>query len=111
MRWLIAIALAACAGGAKHAGTETDGTGAASGSETATGCDAITAKVDGLYRTESKATDELVADNTEMVMAICRRDPSAISTCIAGVTTVQDLETRCLPKLDEEGSEADVLVR
>ena len=44
-------------------------------------------------------------------MAHCSRDPGAVSACVSGVTTVKDLEAQCLPKLDEEGSEADVLVR
>jgi hypothetical protein len=46
-----------------------------------------------------------------MVIAECNRAPDTVSACIAGVTTVKDLEATCLPKLDEEGSEADVLVR
>ena len=46
-----------------------------------------------------------------MVIAECNRAPDAVSACIAGVTTVKDLEAQCLPKLDEEGTEADVLVR
>ena len=113
MRWLIAVALAGCACPTKQAGAgTTGGTGSGSGvTPTLTGCDANTAKVQGLYRTEPKTTDELIADNTAMVMAVCRRDPGKVSACIASVTTVVDLEAQCLPKLDEEGSEADVLVR
>lgn len=112
MRWLIAAALIGCACPSKQAGTgTTGGTGSGSATPALTGCDAIAAKIQGLYRTEPKATDEVIADNTEMVMAVCRRDPSMVSACVAGVTTVKDLEAQCLPKLDEEGSEADVLVR
>ena len=113
MRWLIAVALAGCACPTKQAGTGTTG-GTGSGSAvppTLTGCDAITAKVQGLYRTEPTMTDELIADNTAMVMAVCRRDPGQVSACIASVTSVKDLEAQCLPKLDEEGSEGDVFIR
>ena len=114
MRWLIAVALVSCACPTKPAVTGTtggSGTTVGSGAGPATGCDALSAKVQALYRAEPKATDEVVADNTEMVMAECRRAPDQGTACIAGVTTVKDLEAQCMPKLDEEGSEADVLVR
>ena len=118
MRWLIAVALASCACPSKPAATGAttgSGIGRGSGTPTLTGCDAITAKVQGLYRAEAQAAEksarveESVADNTAMVIAECRRAPDKVTACIAGVTTVKDLESQCLPKLDEEGSEADGL--
>jgi hypothetical protein len=120
MRWLIALALTACACPSKQSATRTTGgTGTTTGSGTPTGCDAITAKVQALYRAEAQGAEkggadprrveEAVSDNTAMVAAVCLRDPGTVSTCVAGVTTVKDLEAKCLPKLDEEGSEADAL--
>ena len=128
MRWLIALALVSCACPSKQVATGTQGgsgtttgTGTGAGSGTPSRCDAITAKVQGLYRAEAqgaekgaadpKRVEEVVADNTAMVLAQCARDPGAVSACVADVTTVKDLETTCMPKLDEEGSEADVLIR
>jgi len=127
MRWLFAVALVACACPSKQTGTQTTtgGSGSASGSgagpATATGCDGVSAKIQALYRAEAQGAEkggndparvaEAVADNTAMVMAACAKAPPTVSACIAGVTTVKDLEAQCLPRLDEEGSEADVLVR
>jgi hypothetical protein len=113
MRWLFAVALVACACPTKQVGTPpTGGNGTTAGSGTGapplTGCDAVAVKVQGLYRAEAHG-EEAVADNTAMVIAHCRRDPGTISACMSGVTTVKELETQCLPRLDEEGSEADVL--
>jgi len=126
MRWLLAVALVACACPSKQAGTPTTGAGGSAagsgaGPAAATGCDGVVAKVGDLYRAEAQGAEkggndparvaEAVADNTAMVMAACTQAPPTVSACIAGVTTVKDLEAQCLPKLDEEGSEADVLVR
>lgn len=116
MRWLIAVTLVSCACPTKQTGTATAGgggttVGSGAGTPAGTGCDALTAKVRALYRAEPKAADEVIADNTEMVIAECRRAPDQVTACITGATTVKDLEAQCMPKLDEEGSEADVLVR
>lgn len=112
MRWpLIVIALAACACPNKQTTTTTTGgTGSGGGPTTGTPCERVTAKVRELYRADAQS-DEAIADNTAMVIAECNRAPDPVSACIAGVTTVNALEATCLPKLDEEGSEADVLVR
>jgi hypothetical protein len=124
MRWLIAAALVACACPSKQAGTGTTTTGgggsgigsSGGGQVELTGCEAARSKVEALYRAdaqqhEPKRVDEAVADNTAMVMAECNRLPDAFTTCISSVTSVKDLETLCMPKLDEEGSEADALAR
>ncbi|MBA3452583.1 MAG: hypothetical protein H0T42_05730 [Deltaproteobacteria bacterium] len=105
-----ALALAACACPNKPVVTPTTGgTGSGGGPVTAT-CDSVTPKVESLYRADGQ-TAEAIGDNTTMVIAACRRTPDKVSACIASATTVKDLETQCLPGLDEEGSEADGLVR
>ena len=113
MRWLlIFVALAACACPNKPATTTTTTTGSGSGAEPTAGtpCERASLQVKELYRADAQS-DEAIADNTAMVLAECNRAPDAVSACIAGVTTVKDLEAKCMPVLDEEGSEADVLVR
>lgn len=77
---------------------------------TGTVCERATTKVQSLYRADAQS-DEAIADNTAMVIAECNRAPDTVTACIARVTTVVELEAKCLPNLDEEGSEADVLVR
>lgn len=110
MRWLIAMALAGCACPDKQPVTPTtSGAGSGPGTASGTTCDSVTPKVQALYRADAQS-DEAIADNTAMVIAACRREPDKVSACIASVTTVKDLETVCLPGLDEEGSEADGLV-
>ncbi len=84
------------------------------GSAAVAGCDGVRSKVESLYRAEAqikepKRVDEAVADNTTMVMNDCVRDPDKVSACLAGATTVADIETKCLRQLDEEGSEGDEL--
>ncbi len=111
MRWLvILVALAACACPNKPVTTTTTGSGSGTAPTAGTPCERATPKVQQLYRADAQ-NEEAIADNTAMVLAECRRAPDTVSACIAGVTTVKDLEAQCLPKLDEEGSEADVLVR
>jgi hypothetical protein len=50
-------------------------------------------------------TPEEVADNTAMVMAECRAAPNHVVECMGRVTSVVQLETLCMPKLDDEGTE------
>jgi len=78
------------------------------------GCEGARTKVEALYRAEAqvkepKRVDEAVADNTTMVMNDCARAPDQVSACLAGATTIADIETKCLRQLDEEGSEGDEL--
>lgn len=105
MKWLVVLALG-CGSG------KPPGAGGATGS----GCDGIRARVEQLYRAEATAREprrvaEAVADNTEMVLKECARDPAKVSGCVAGIATIADLEHRCLAPLDEEGSEGDRLAR
>jgi hypothetical protein len=106
MKWLVVLALGCGPGKPPSAGS----------GATASGCDGIRGKVEQLYRAEAQArepkrVDEAVADNTEMVLRDCARDPAKVSACVAGIASVADLEHRCLAPLDEEGSEGDRLAR
>jgi hypothetical protein len=114
---VILLTIVACACPSKA--TKTGGTGVGSGSSTVAvvppgGCDGARPRVEQLYRAEAQAkepkhVDEAVADNTAMVMAECGKNPEIVSACLAEAATVKDLETRCLPQLDDEGSEGDAL--
>jgi hypothetical protein len=111
---LVVVTIVACACPSK--GTKTGGTGSGSAEvpPAAGGCEGARPKVESLYRTEAqvkepKRVDEAVADNTAMVMAECAKAPAKVSACIAGAATLKDLETTCLPQLDDEGSEGDAL--
>lgn len=121
MRWLALVSLLACACACpskQSAGASTSGSGAPTGSggvASASGCDGIRAKVEGLYRAEAQAkepkrVDEAVADNTAMVMGDCARNPAAITACVQAAATLKDVEA-CLPQPDDEGTEGDALAR
>lgn len=115
---LVVLTIVACACPSKTTKTG-GGSGGGTGSGSALppvtgGCDGAKAKVEALYRTEAqvkepKRVDEAVADNTAMVMAECAKSPAKVSACIAAAATLKDLETTCLPQLDDEGSEGDTL--
>jgi hypothetical protein len=77
-----------------------------------TSCDSAKAKVEALYRAEaqakeSKRVDEAVADNTQMVLADCAKQPNTAVPCLAKVQTVAELEKDCLIPLDPEGTEGE----
>ena len=117
MRWLPIAALLAC-GCPSKSPQPTVGTGsggsASSAQATGTSCDAMRSKVEQLYRAEAgdqppARLDELVADNTSMVMNDCIKSPDKTAACIAAATTVQELQRRCLVPLDDEGTEGDRL--
>ena len=116
---LVVVTIVACACPSKATKTGS-GSGSGSGSgvaelpSTTGGCDGAKAKIEAMYRAEAQAkepkrVDEAVADNTAMVMAECAKAPAKISACIAGAATLKDLETTCLPQLDDEGSEGETL--
>lgn len=97
--------------------------GAGSGSDAGSGsavappasaCDAMKTKVEAMYRTEAaaqepKRAEEATSDNTAMVLGECAKAPDKVVPCLQSVTTVKDLEAKCMPQLSDEGSEADVL--
>ena len=95
------VAACACGGGGKK------GTGP--GTDAGASCDGIKAHVEELYKAVATGdlADEEVADNTQMVLNDCARDPAKVAACAAKAKTAADLEARCVSPLDEEGSEGD----
>lgn len=78
------------------------------------GCEGIKDKVEGLYRAEAqvkepKRVDAAVADNLKMVLNDCNKDPAKVSACVGKVSTVAELEAKCLKQLDDEGTEGNEL--
>ena len=74
-------------------------------------CDGVKPRVQDLYRAEAqqkepKRVDEAVADNTQMVMNDCAKDPDRTVPCLAKAGSVAELEKDCLIPLDDEGTEA-----
>jgi hypothetical protein len=116
-RSMLLIALVACACPSKPTqgpGTGSAGGGPAGGGAAATSCDGLRGKLEQLYRAEAQAhepkrVDEAVSDNTTMVLNDCAKAPDKVIACVNGVTTVTELEARCLRPLDEEGSEGKEL--
>lgn len=45
-----------------------------------------------------------VGDNTEMVLADCRRDPVRFAPCLQAAVSVPQMERDCLIALDDEGT-------
>ena len=112
MRWLL-LAVLACGCPGRPV---VPGGGSGHGDATGSGCEALRRKVEQLYRTEVRArepqrADEAVADNTAMVMTDCAKAPAKVTTCIAAVNTVAELEARCLLPIDDEGTEGDKIAR
>jgi hypothetical protein len=114
MKWLIAVALLACGPG-KPPAEPPGGGGSASGAPpSSAACDGVRDKVAQLYRAEAKDKDparvnEMVADNTAMVMNDCVKAPDKVTACVLAATTVRELEGSCLEPLDDEGTEGDKL--
>ncbi|MBV8762691.1 MAG: hypothetical protein JO257_35730 [Deltaproteobacteria bacterium] len=104
------LLLVACACPAKKPVQQGGGSAVPSVS-TATTCDGVKPRVEQLYRAEAEAkepkrVDEAVADNTQMVMNDCAKDPAKTVPCLAKAATVSELEKDCLIPLDDEGTEA-----
>jgi hypothetical protein len=115
---LVAIVACACpskatkTGSGSGSGTTIGSAGSGTVAPPTGGCDGAKAKVEQLYRAEAQAkavtnVEEAVSDNTAMVMADCKKAPAKVSACIAGISTVKDLEATCLVQLDDEGTEGD----
>jgi hypothetical protein len=104
---------AACGGGSTQAVPASTGSGGSGNAgSAAVGCDSVRAKVEGLYRAEAQTreptrVDEATADNTGMVMTDCAKAPGTVVACIAAVSTVAEIERKCLPPLDAEGTEGE----
>lgn len=116
---LAAVALVLLAVGCGCKGHSTTGPGGGTGSGSGTGtagggdparCDGLAAHVEGLYRASAertKMTDGEIADNVAMVLASCRAAPDRVVACADKATAVAQLETQCLPALDDEGTEGE----
>lgn len=88
------------------------GSGIAAGG--AARCEALRGKLEGLYRAEAQLkeperVEAATADNTQMVLAECARDPDRVVPCVEREATVPSIETKCLTALDEEGTEGEAL--
>ena len=117
MRSVAMLLLAvACACPSKPTSTPAPGSGSAKvapppGGDI-TSCDGARGKLEALYRAEAeqrepKRVDEYVADNTQMVLADCRKAPDRVISCLAAAQTVKDIETKCVAPLDDEGTEGE----
>jgi hypothetical protein len=116
-RLAIAAAVLALVGACPGKGGPTTGGGGGSGEVGgARLCEEIRPKVERLYRAEAEAkepkrVDEAVADNTTMVMNDCAKAPTRVAECVNRVSSVAELEKRCLVPLDDEGTEGEELSR
>jgi hypothetical protein len=120
MKLVVVLLLAcACACPSKSTSKPTTGSGSGSGSaatppaeETITSCEGAKGKLGKLYRAElekkdPKNVDELVADNTAMVLKDCKKAPDRVIPCLIAAQTVKDVETKCVVQLDDEGTEGE----
>ncbi len=77
-------------------------------------CAAQRPKLEQLYRAEAEAKEPkrvegAVADNTQMVLDDCAKDPPRVSACVRDATSVAEIESRCLRPIDDEGTEGNDL--
>ncbi len=113
--WIAVVAVVACACPSKGSQTPGAGSGVGSGNPVvASDCTGVRGKVEQLYRTEAQAkepkrVEEAVADNTAMVLGECAKAPAQVVACIDTVTTLGELEAKCLRALDDEGTEGKEL--
>jgi hypothetical protein len=110
MKRLALLVLVACACPSKKPARQGGPGTATTPVATVTTCDAVRPRVEQLYRAEAQAkepkrVEEAVADNTQMVMNDCAKDPAKIVPCLAKAATVSELEKDCLIPLDDEGTE------
>ena len=118
---ILAVVLAASCGKKADTGSGT-GTGTGTGTGNGGDCEAARKNVESLYRAEAEAekaaakdpskvdVDEMVADNTTMVMNDCAVQPGKVAPCAASARSVAQLEDTCLIPLDEEGTEGNQLL-
>lgn len=121
--WALAVVLAATVactcGGASNGGGGSGSGGAVAPRDPAKPldprCAAARPSIEALYRAEAQAAkleaaraDEMVRDNTEMVLNECASRPE-VAACAAKASSSQALEADCLRPLDDEGSEGATL--
>lgn len=110
MKALLLVIIAACSG-------QTPPVTGGNGSNTppvASGCEGIKGKLEQLYRAEAEAKEPkhvegAVADNTQMVLNDCAKDPAKVSACVQAASSVAEIESKCVRPLDDEGTEGNDL--
>jgi len=108
---LALLVVVACSGGGVP---PTTGSGSSGNPPVSGPCESARAKTEQLYRAEAevkepKHVDGAVADNTQMVMNDCAKAPAKVAACINGISTVAELEAKCLHPIDDEGTEGTEL--
>lgn len=109
MKWALLI-LVACSGKSTPPVTG----GGSNPPPTSSACEALRPRVEELYRAEAqvkepKRVEGAVADNTQMVLGDCAKDPPRISACVRDAKSVAEIESRCLRPIDDEGTEGNDL--
>ncbi|MBT8495947.1 MAG: hypothetical protein KJO07_23080 [Deltaproteobacteria bacterium] len=76
-------------------------------------CEQHAAKIRALYGKEDLDTGtgddaaalrkDLVDANVNMVLSDCRKDPARYGPCLAGASSVAEIESECLVPLDDRG--------
>jgi len=106
---VLTVTLGAC--GCKSKGSTTTGNNHA---VDPAACDGLRDRVHGLYAAAApapagespeaaKLRQQEVADNTEMVLVDCRREPARVAPCAEKAPSVDALERDCLLPLDDDG--------
>jgi len=115
-RAIILAVLTACACGKATAtgggGGGGSGGGGGGGGGSSADCEMARAHVADLYRAEAadkdpKLIDQMVQDNTQMVLSECARDPARVAPCAKQAKSAPELESTCLVIPDDEGTEGD----
>lgn len=112
---VVAVSSACACKGSKGGGGTGPGTGSGGGTGVvdAAACDGQLEHVRGLYAAAAERagmSEGEVADNVDMVLKECRAAPGKVVPCLAKVTAVAQLESQCLPALDDEGREGQVFL-
>jgi hypothetical protein len=117
---LMAAVSCTCSGGGKGAGAGSGSSGPPRdpGAPLDPRCAQVRGAVEALYRDEATAakldaarTEEMVRDNTTMVMNECAGRPQQVAECAGKARSSQQLEADCLRPLDDEGTEGSTIRR
>lgn len=102
--------LSACPGKGPKGNGGGDGDGDGGGGRTAHNerCAKLSSHLEQLYAaTTPKDKPELAADlraaNVEMVMTDCREEPDRVAPCVEKATSADEIESKCLIPLDDDG--------
>lgn len=108
-----ALAAVGCSNGAKKGGGNNP-TGTIDAGNTAAGsrCDSLRDHVASLYKKaqpadvdakKQKRRDMVRADNVQMILTDCKKNPARFVPCIKKATSVAQLEKQCVIPLDDAG--------